>query len=209
MIFRIKLRWWASMLATSVLLGVAWPLGGAGPLAGRFESAYTAACLGVAAGFGCMVVNFLIDRVLRLALASYAREFNTYAIDVVRRMGFADAVAGGLMAGVGEEPFFRGVLVGCFEQPAVGVVAAAFVFGAMHHLRWRYISFSIWGVGEGLIFGTLYVTTGSILVPAIAHGMFDTVGFLYFERLRDHRGQEAPQDSHRVSQEPPGTSARG
>jgi membrane protease YdiL (CAAX protease family) len=39
-------------------------------------------------------------------------------------------------------------------------------------------------VGEGFVFGTLYVGTGSILVPAVAHGLFDTVGFFYFERLR-------------------------
>ncbi len=209
MIFRIKLHWWASLLATAVLLALAWPLGGIERVVGRVGPLRTTIGIGVAAGLACMIANFLIDRLLRLSLASYAARFETYAIDVVRNMRIADAVAGGLMAGVGEEPFFRGVLVDWFEQPTIGVVFAAVVFGAMHHLRWRYIWFSIWGVGEGLFFGTLYVATESIVVPAVAHGMFDTVGFLYFERLRDSRVQEASQDSRRVPQEPPGASARG
>ena len=64
---------------------------------------------------------------------------------------------------------------------------SAIVFGLFHYLRREYFEFLVWGMGEGLIFGTLFVMSGSIVIPAVAHGLFDTVGFLYFERLRDRR----------------------
>jgi membrane protease YdiL (CAAX protease family) len=64
------------------------------------------------------------------------------------------------------------------------VLGAAIVFGLAHWLRREYWAFFVWGIGEGIIFGILLVDSGSILVPMIAHGLFDTFGFLYFQRLR-------------------------
>jgi Type II CAAX prenyl endopeptidase Rce1-like len=186
LIFRIKLHWWSSLLATSVMLLAAWSLGGLGRLWGPSGSMTQSIGLGVAAGITCGLINLLTHRILLCSKpGSYARQFEKFAIDVIGRMRPIDAVAGGIMAGLGEEPLFRGVLVPACGPPVVGVIVAAIVFGLAHYLRREYLGFLVWGMCEGVLFGTLFVLTDSIVVPAVAHGLFDTVGFLYFERLRD------------------------
>ncbi len=186
MIFRIKLRWWTSLIAAVLMWLVAWQVGGTAQLTGRLKSVEAAIGVGVMAGLACMVCNFLIDRALRIGFSQrYASRFEKFALDVIGRMRPLDALAGGLMAGVGEEPLFRGVLIPLCDPPVIGILVSAVVFGLAHYLRREYFGFLIWGMGEGLVFGSLFVLTGSLLVPAIAHGMFDFVGFLYFERIRD------------------------
>jgi membrane protease YdiL (CAAX protease family) len=185
MIFRIKLHWWSSLLAAAVMGSVAWLLDGTNDLVGSTGSIWNAIGLGVLAGAACMVANYLLDRSLRIIFGRrYINAFETFALCVIGRMGPAEALAGGIMAGVGEEPLFRGVLLPLCGPPVMGILVAGVVFGLAHYLRREYYGFLIWGMGEGFVFGTLYVVTGSILVPAIAHGLFDTVGFLYFARLR-------------------------
>jgi membrane protease YdiL (CAAX protease family) len=185
-IFRIKQRWWMAILATVSLLAISWLFGGGIAFTGRLPSVGVAVLAGALAGLGCLALNFLVHCTLQFVLgADYLARFQQFAIDVIRDMRIVEAVTGGLMACLGEEPFFRGVLVPLFDRPYVGVVVAAIAFGFAHYFRRQHPGFLIWGIGEGLVFGLLFVHSGSILVPALAHGMFDTVGFLYFERLRD------------------------
>jgi membrane protease YdiL (CAAX protease family) len=186
MIFRLKRHWWSALAATAAMLLIAWPLGGIDSLLGRLPSLPVAVAIGVSAGVGCGIVNWLMHQlVFWLRGADYTRRFHAFAADVIGRMGLAEAITGGVMAGLAEEPLFRGVLLPLCGPPAVGIVVSAVIFGIAHFLRWEYFGFFLWGIGEGLAFGTLFVVTGSIVVPAVAHGLFDIVGFLYFERLRD------------------------
>jgi membrane protease YdiL (CAAX protease family) len=186
MIFRIKRHWWSALLATGLLISVAWPLGGADRLVGRLGGIPTNLAAGVCAGLGLMALNYAVHQWLRLQFGeAYERRFYAYAMDVIGAMGPVEAVGGGLMAGLGEEPVFRGVVVAAFESPTLGVICAAMLFGIAHYLRREFFWFFVWGISEGLLFGLLYVMTDSVIVPAVAHGLFDTVGFLYFEAMRD------------------------
>ena len=169
------------------MVSAAWSLGGLDRLPVESVALWRAIGLGVVAGLGCGLINLLVHRLLLFwsKPGSYARHFECFAIDVIGRMKPIDAVAGGIMACVGEEPLFRGVLVPACGSPALGVVVAAVAFGLAHYVRREYLGFLVWGMCEGLLFGTLFVLCDSIVVPAVAHGLFDTVGFLYFEHLRD------------------------
>ena len=66
---------------------------------------------------------------------------------------------------VGEEMFFRGALL-----PAIGLVGSSAVFALLHigpkarHLPWTVSSF-----GAGLLFGAIFVWTGDLTGPVIAH----------------------------------------
>ena len=190
MIFRIKLHWWSSLIAAALMLGTAWALSSEQSrlelqpiLRGQFDSVPIALGAGALVALGCMVANFLVHQVMHLSLgASYDKAFQNFALDVIGNMRAIEAVAGGVMAGVGEEPLFRGVILGWFPSPVVGITAAAVLFGLAHYLDRRYFWFFVWGIGEGVVFGMLFVWTRSILVPVVAHGLFDTVGFAYFIR---------------------------
>ena len=66
---------------------------------------------------------------------------------------------------VGEEMFFRGALL-----PVVGLVASSAIFALLHigpkarHLPWTASSF-----GAGLLFGGMFLWTGDLTGPVIAH----------------------------------------
>jgi uncharacterized protein len=88
---------------------------------------------------------------------------------------FAVAVAGAL----GEELCFRGLLV-----PLVGVVASSIVFAALHQIRgpsrWGWM---VWAGIMGLIFGSIFVATGSLAGPLVAHAVINHHNLRF---LRDH-----------------------
>jgi membrane protease YdiL (CAAX protease family) len=89
-----------------------------------------------------------------------------------------------LLVGPTEELIFRGILQGLFREPygSAGAVAAASVVFAAVHLS----SYS----GDGLLatlsvvlllggaLGVIYEKSDNLVVPAVVHGLFNTVQFL-------------------------------
>ena len=87
-----------------------------------------------------------------------------------------------VFAGVGEELFFRGVLqrifIKLFRNPWCGIIAAAFIFSAIHFQFYGFIPRFILGILLGLI----YWYSGSIWPAIIAHFAYDAfaVIMIYF-----------------------------
>jgi membrane protease YdiL (CAAX protease family) len=79
-----------------------------------------------------------------------------------------------LLAGLGEELLFRGVL-----QPFIGVVAASLVFGAVHVGGRSFVGYGAWAATIGLFFGGLAVWTGGLTAPVVAHAMYDALALAY------------------------------
>jgi membrane protease YdiL (CAAX protease family) len=89
-------------------------------------------------------------------------------------------------AGFGEELFFRGLLqaglanwLGPPSGTAIGVLVAAFAFGCCHWLNNTYAAL---GTLVGLYLGGLFLWSEQLLVPMIAHGLYDFVAILYLTR---------------------------
>ncbi len=101
----------------------------------------------------------------------------------------AGASAGGivllsLMAGVGEEVLFRGVIqAGLGERlPAwLAVGLAAVLFGAAH---WLTTSYAVFAALIGAYLGILFIVTGNLLVPAVTHALYDIVALSVLVRLK-------------------------
>lgn len=100
-----------------------------------------------------------------------------------------------LAAGFGEEIFYRGyaqsrIALAC-QRRWVGLVAAAALFGFLHALNtvdyfsgrfqfaWPYALQSFW---FGILSGVLRDKTGSVVAPAVAHGLTDV--FSLFGAMR-------------------------
>jgi membrane protease YdiL (CAAX protease family) len=96
-------------------------------------------------------------------------------VDVFRGQGVGALVAGSLMAGLGEEPLFRGL-----GTDPVYLAGAAVVFGLLHHIRRRLWPFTLWAIYEGLLFAGILYLTSNLLVTMIAHTLHDLTGFLLF-----------------------------
>ena len=90
-----------------------------------------------------------------------------------------------LMAGIGEEALFRGVI-----QQQFGIVAASIVFGLAHCISPAYV---IVTVLMGLYIGFIYQATQSLLVPVQLHFVYDLAALLYL-RYAIAPGSELMED---------------
>jgi membrane protease YdiL (CAAX protease family) len=96
----------------------------------------------------------------------------------VRDAGDGTILVLGLASGIAEELFFRGLLA-----PALGLVVSSVAFGGLHQLRgrvgWIWAS---WACVMGLLFGSLFLATGSLLGPIVAHASINVMNLRF---LRD------------------------
>jgi membrane protease YdiL (CAAX protease family) len=83
-------------------------------------------------------------------------------------------------SGISEEIFFRGVLM-----HDGGIVASSVVFGLLHPLGLAYV---LWATTAGAGFAALYLATGSLVAPALAHGTYNLIALGYLRR-RSGRGR--------------------
>ena len=79
-----------------------------------------------------------------------------------------------VLAGLGEELLFRGVL-----QPLIGLPLASLVFGAVHVGGRSFVGYGVWAACIGALFGVLMVETGGLLAPIVAHAVYDALALAY------------------------------
>lgn len=82
-----------------------------------------------------------------------------------------------LTSAFGEELLFRGLLL-----PWIGLLPQALIFGALHQTgtgsRWAWI---VWAFAVGLMFGSTYQLTGSLVGPVVAHALINAINFSYLK----------------------------
>lgn len=98
-----------------------------------------------------------------------------------------------VLVGIGEELFFRGALQSLLDRAlgtpwrlfgaevGWGWVVQAVPFGLAHPLvagRVDLLGWGLWTAAAGLCFGWLRARSGTILAPALVHGVLDVVGLV-------------------------------
>ena len=147
--------------------------------------------VGVITACGTVASGVLLYRLLP-TLRKVSDELAPRLVDGARR---GDLVLISVFSGVGEEAFFRGAL-----QPVLGLVATSILFGALHvGPDRRYLTWTLWAVGAGFLFGFLYEWTGGVLAPMVAHVVHNAATLLLWKRSRLKRsralGSAAPGDA--------------
>jgi hypothetical protein len=96
-----------------------------------------------------------------------------------------------LLAGVGEEILFRGVLqeavAGWVGGPGgvwAGLVVASVIFGMAHLITPAY---GVLAAAMGLYLGWLWIDTQNLLVPITAHAVYDFLALVYLAKMRAGR----------------------
>jgi hypothetical protein len=89
------------------------------------------------------------------------------------------------LAGIGEEALFRGLVQGYLEArmgPGAALLLASALFGLVHPLTRAYV---VLAAIFGCYLGWLWLMTQNLMVPVVAHGLYD---FLALRTLvRRHR----------------------
>ena len=114
-------------------------------------------------------------------------------LPLLRGCRVGDLLLISILAGLGEELFFRGFVQDGLRQwlgPWVGearalwlaLAVASLLFGLAHCLSVAYVVFA---TVLGLFLGWLYLATGDLVAPIVAHALYDFVALLVLVRRRD------------------------
>jgi membrane protease YdiL (CAAX protease family) len=176
------------VVASGVLLAVAglWSAFSGIDLAGALRPNLDALAAGIAGGLALAATLPLVTaRWARrvLVLRGLRRAWDALESGLGPGLATSDVVILAVCSAISEEVFFRGVL-----QPEIGLVAASAAFGLVHPLGAAYVA---WAGAAGAVFGVLYLATGSLVAPAIAHGTYNLVALTYL-RQRSARPSELP-----------------
>jgi len=102
--------------------------------------------------------------------------------DWVGTAGLPALILLALLAGVGEEALFRGLLqegASIMVGGILGWLGASVVFGLLHFLTPLY---AILATGVGLYLGACYALSGNLLVPLVVHAAYDAAALVALAR---------------------------
>lgn len=94
----------------------------------------------------------------------------------LRRCTLLDLALISVLAGVGEELLFRGLL-----QPAMGLLLSSLIFGLAHCISTAYVFLATL---IGLLLGWLLQSTGNLLTPIVTHAAYDFLALIYLLRWK-------------------------
>jgi len=142
--------------------------------------------LGLGVGLAIVLFSNLITR------------FTEWGTHLARAMAQAlgplsvpDAVLLALASGLAEEMFFRGAL-----QPRVGFVAASLLFGLIHFVpRREFYPWTLFAVAVGFLFGWMFVATGNLIAPIVAHTVVNGINLPMLVRQYGGVAGDQPDES--------------
>jgi len=108
----------------------------------------------------------------------------TEVLPLFRASPLVDLAIVSLLAGLGEELLFRGIIqegLGLWVGDIGGLIITSILFGVAHMVTPGYAIIA--GV-VGLYLGWLWMATGNILIPIIAHAVYDFIALVLLLRTR-------------------------
>jgi hypothetical protein len=121
--------------------------------------------------YGGMLVLSLVDMLSSDSLQKHIRDLHRFVCS--QRWPVLIGLA--VLAGIGEELLFRGVIQGWVGQHlgvVVGILAGAMVFGLAHAMSLAYF---LVATALGAIFGVAYALTDSLQLVMVWHAVYDLV----------------------------------
>ena len=191
-----KLRIFISVCLFEGGLGVvAWILGwlsGCSPLT-TIELTTMSFGWGVLGTLPLILFLLLLERPSWAALVEIRRVVQELLVPLFDKFSIWQLLCVALLAGIGEELFFRGFIQGGlaillmqFDVPAASLSAlflASAIFGVMHPITRTY---AVLCMLAGLYLGAIWLWTGNLLVPILIHAIYDFFALCYLLR-KSHR----------------------
>lgn len=175
-------------LLVLVATGMGWLLHQ--PLFANLRWSLSEAALGMAAAIPMLILFRGLLRSSHEALVPIRDFLEAVVRPVFGQWSLAQLALISILAGVCEEILFRGVLQAGLAGPigpAGALAVTSVLFGLCHLITWEY------AVIAGLIgayLGLLFLGSGNVLAPMVAHAVYDFAALVYF--LRVHRPEQNP-----------------
>lgn len=167
-------------------LGLGWLLGF--PLGETIRWELADVLWGLAATVPLVGVLLVCVHVPIGVLQDLLRTIDRVVVPLFRRWGLGEMAMVAALAGLGEEMLFRGFLqnavAGWVGEPYgvwAGWVLASVVFGVVHAVSTTY---ALLATGIGFYLGGLWIATRNLLVPVVAHAVYDFLALVYLVRVR-------------------------
>jgi membrane protease YdiL (CAAX protease family) len=153
--------------------------------------------LGMAAVLPLLGVLLACEHVTCWPLQGVRRVMDEVIVPMFAACSWIELAGISLLAGVGEELLFRGVLqavaaqwtgdflphspMGAVIGDWLALVGAAVVFGMLHAVNAAY---AVLATLMGMYLGWLWLVSGNLLVPIVTHGLYDFVALEYMLHWR-------------------------
>jgi hypothetical protein len=145
------------------------------------------ALLGVAASVPLLALFLWLMRTAWPPVSGITRFLEEVVRPVIGGWSLWQMAVISLLAGVCEEILFRGVLQGGLALhwgTGPALIVASLVFGLAHCVNPAYAVVAA-AIGAG--FGGLWLWNGNLLVPIVAHAIYDFVALTWLARIRPPR----------------------
>jgi membrane protease YdiL (CAAX protease family) len=107
------------------------------------------------------------------------RRLSRLLAEVIGSLTVTEAFVAAAFSALGEEALFRGVL-----QHYLGLVPASIFFGILHTGPGKkFVPWTLFAVGVGLLLGYLYERTGNLLAPVATHFVVNWANLLLLSRV--------------------------
>lgn len=144
---------------------------------------------GVAATVPLLIGLLLIHRLPLRSFAEIRRFVDERVVPLFQPLSLFELGAIAFAAGFGEELLFRGLLQAGIAEWAEGpigmvlaVAVASLLFGVCH---WLTPTYAVLATFAGVYFGVLFLLTGNLLAPLVAHALYDFLALVYLVRRTD------------------------
>jgi membrane protease YdiL (CAAX protease family) len=162
----------SSALGYAVLLGVSLSLAMLGGRLGEIFGYPGLLALGARLTIGCLLAGAVLaaSGALR-GTFGWARRLEEEFRLLVSPLTWGEAAFLAVASGFVEELFFRAIL-----QPELGLWLTSLLFGLLHYpMNRRMVAWTGLAAVMGLVFGVVYLRTGSLLAVSVAHGLVNFV----------------------------------
>ena len=186
---------WRAILLEGSLLVIAWPLAWClgVPLFADFQWEAKSAWIGLVSVLPMLAFLGWILRSEHPPLAKIRDCCDSLVRQCFGKESWFSIALLSAVAGIGEEVLFRAVLQGGLSvhmSPAVGVLAASFLFAACHALTKGYFAaaFCI-----GIYLSAVWQASGNLLAPIVAHAVYDFLAIWCFLRRTENKDPSAKE----------------
>ena len=172
---------------------------GEDPLAtfpGALTDAVRGAALGAAATLPPLALLWLWLKCPFRPFTELVRVVDELLVPMFRNCRVLELAVISVLAGLGEEMLFRGVIQQAVEGWVgeqfgwwVGLAAAAVLFALVHPVT---LTYALLAGLIGLYLGSIWLATGNLLVPIVVHSAYDFLALVYLTRVRVRGSGDKP-----------------